>query len=55
MAKHLESLAAHYEQMAAALRDKEAGMAFSEEDLQGTSSENFKEYQPNLSIFRNAL
>ncbi|KAI5120103.1 hypothetical protein M0805_002187 [Coniferiporia weirii] len=34
MAKQLESLASHYEQMAAALRDKEAGMEFGEEDLQ---------------------
>lgn len=35
MAAHLESLAAHYDQMAAALRDKEAGEEFSEDDLQG--------------------
>jgi autophagy-related protein 17 len=35
MARHLESLAAHYDQMAGALRDSEAGEAFSEEDLQG--------------------
>jgi len=35
MARHLESLAAHYDQMAAALKGSEAGEAFSEEDLQG--------------------
>lgn len=35
MARHLESLAAHFDQMAAALKDSEAGEAFSEEDLQG--------------------
>jgi len=35
MARHLESLAAHYDQMAAALKDSEAGESFSEEDLQG--------------------
>lgn len=35
MAGHLESLAAHYDQMAGALRESEAGEAFSEEDLQG--------------------
>lgn len=35
MASHLESLAAHYDQMAAALRDKESGADFTEEDLQG--------------------
>lgn len=35
MASHLESLAAHYDQMAEALRESEAGEAFSEEDLQG--------------------
>ncbi|EPQ54057.1 hypothetical protein GLOTRDRAFT_77963 [Gloeophyllum trabeum ATCC 11539] len=34
MAGHLESLAAHYDQMAAALHDHEAGEAFSDEDLQ---------------------
>ncbi|TDL25651.1 hypothetical protein BD410DRAFT_784690 [Rickenella mellea] len=34
MARHLESLAAHYDQMAAALRDKESGVDFSEDDLQ---------------------
>lgn len=33
MATHLESLAAHYEQMAVALRHKEDGEDFSEEDL----------------------
>lgn len=35
MARHLESLTAHYDQMAAALKDSEAGETFSEEDLQG--------------------
>lgn len=35
MASRLESLAAHYDQMAAALKDSEAGEVFSEEDLQG--------------------
>ncbi|KZT22417.1 hypothetical protein NEOLEDRAFT_1071676 [Neolentinus lepideus HHB14362 ss-1] len=34
MASHLESLAAHYDQMATALRDHEAGETFDEEDLQ---------------------
>ncbi|EGN98873.1 hypothetical protein SERLA73DRAFT_168466 [Serpula lacrymans var. lacrymans S7.3] len=34
MASHLESLAAHYDQMAGALRESEAGESFSEEDLQ---------------------
>src|ERR1700722_3194860 len=35
MESHLESLAAHYDQMAGALRESEAGEIFSEEDLQG--------------------
>jgi hypothetical protein len=35
MAGHLESLASHYDQMAGALRESEAGEVFSEEDLQG--------------------
>jgi autophagy-related protein 17 len=35
MASHLESLASHYDQMAGALRESEAGEVFSEEDLQG--------------------
>jgi hypothetical protein len=35
MASHLESLASHYDQMAGALREGEAGEVFSEEDLQG--------------------
>jgi len=35
MARHLESLASHYEQMAAALKGSEIGESFSEEDLQG--------------------
>ncbi|KAJ7773175.1 autophagy-related protein 17 [Mycena metata] len=34
MARHLESLAAHYDQMAGALHESEGGEAFSEEDLQ---------------------
>ncbi|TFK40266.1 autophagy protein Apg17-domain-containing protein [Crucibulum laeve] len=34
MARSLESLASHYDQMATALRESEAGEAFSEEDLQ---------------------
>jgi autophagy-related protein 17 len=38
MAAHLESLASHYDQMASALRDSEAGEAFSDEDLQGEGS-----------------
>ncbi|KAI6116860.1 autophagy protein Apg17-domain-containing protein [Pisolithus croceorrhizus] len=33
MARHLESLTAHYEQMASALHDSETGEVFSEEDL----------------------
>lgn len=36
MARHLESLATHYDQMAAALKDSEAGETYSEEDLQGS-------------------
>jgi len=35
MAGHLESLAAHYDQMAGALREIEAGEQFAQEDLQG--------------------
>lgn len=35
MARHLDSLTAHYDQMAIALKDSEAGEMFSEEDLQG--------------------
>lgn len=34
MARHLDSLTAHYDQMAVALKDSEAGEIFSEEDLQ---------------------
>lgn len=37
MARHLGSLTAHYDQMAIALKDSEAGETFSEEDLQGMS------------------
>lgn len=36
MARHLESLAAHYGQMEGALHETEAGEAFSDEDLQGS-------------------
>lgn len=35
MANHLESLASHYDQMAAVLKDKEEGIEHSEEDLEG--------------------
>jgi autophagy-related protein 17 len=38
MASHLESLAAHYDQMAGALRESEAGEEFTENDLQGKCS-----------------
>ncbi|KAL0954870.1 hypothetical protein HGRIS_003802 [Hohenbuehelia grisea] len=34
MARHLESLASHYDQMSSALHDAEAGEVFGEEDLQ---------------------
>ncbi|KAL0580950.1 Autophagy-related protein 17 [Marasmius crinis-equi] len=34
MARHLESLASHYDQMATALHDSEAGEVFSDEDVQ---------------------
>lgn len=37
MAGHLESLAAHFDQMASALGDNEAGEEFGEEDFQGPS------------------
>lgn len=37
MAKHLTSLAEHYDQMADALRDSEAGEIFGDEDIQGLS------------------
>lgn len=36
LAKQLESLAAHYDQMARACRDIEAGETFSEEDVHGS-------------------
>lgn len=45
MAKHLESLASHYDQMAAALRDKETGMVFNEEDLQGRAAVSIHYYE----------
>lgn len=35
MAAHLESLASHYDQMATALRESEAGEEFSDEDIHG--------------------
>jgi autophagy-related protein 17 len=35
MASHLESLAAHYDQMATALKEKEAGEDIGEEDMEG--------------------
>ena len=38
MAKHLHSLTGHYEQMAQALHDSEAGETFSDVDIQGTST-----------------
>jgi autophagy-related protein 17 len=38
MAIHLESLASHYDQMASALRESEAGEEFSDEDIHGTST-----------------
>jgi autophagy-related protein 17 len=38
MARQLESLAAHYDQMAGALHESEAGEEFSEEDLLGMFS-----------------
>lgn len=45
MASHLESLASHYDQMAGALHDSEAGIAYSEEEMQGR-------YNVALSPFR---
>jgi autophagy-related protein 17 len=38
MARHLESLAAHYDQMASALRESEAGEEYAEDDLYGECS-----------------
>ena len=38
MASHLESLAAHYDQMATALKEKEAGEDIGEEDMEGLST-----------------
>lgn len=35
MAAHLEDLTKHYDNMAEALREKESGVEFSEDDLQG--------------------
>ncbi|KAF8517689.1 autophagy-related protein 17 [Hysterangium stoloniferum] len=37
MANHLESLAAHYDQMATALKEKEGGEELGEEDMEGMS------------------
>lgn len=39
MARHLDSLTAHYDQMAIALKDSEAGEIFNGEDLQGMQSD----------------
>jgi autophagy-related protein 17 len=36
MAERLESLAGHYDGMAAALKDSEAGEVFADEDLEST-------------------
>ena len=44
MAAHLESLASHYDQMAAALRESEAGEEFSDEDIHGAHSFSVFEY-----------
>ena len=41
MAKHLESLASHYDQMADALHDSEAGISYSEEDMRGKCTNEF--------------
>lgn len=35
MAKHLEGLASHYEQMQAALKEKEAGLELNDDDMLG--------------------
>ena len=35
MARHLDSLTTHYDQMEVALKDSEAGEVFGEEDFQG--------------------
>ncbi|KAF9790384.1 autophagy-related protein 17 [Thelephora terrestris] len=39
MARHLDSLTAHYDQMAAALKESEAGETFSEEDFQAMNKD----------------
>lgn len=44
MAKHLTSLAEHYDQMASALRDNEAGEVFSREDIQGQSQRMSRDF-----------
>ena len=49
MARHLESLASHYDQMAAALRDKEAGVLFSEDDLTGEIIQHSNMVLPRLT------
>ena len=41
MASHLESLASHYDQMKAALRDKDSGVEFSAEDMTGKPTSDF--------------
>lgn len=48
MAGHLESLAAHYDQMCNALREREAGDVFGEDDLQGTVYQNLPIYRVNF-------
>ena len=52
MANHLESLASHYDQMAGALRESEAGEVFSEEDLQGLSTPFDLEGAIRLNLFK---
>jgi len=51
MAHHLESLASHYDQMAEALREGEAGEVFSEEDLQSSSPWYFNSLFCLTSLF----
>ncbi|CAK5268746.1 unnamed protein product [Mycena citricolor] len=60
MARHLESLAAHYEQMAIALNDHESGEPFGEEDLQAMNRDTdelpsiIKELEDCLTAIINA-
>jgi hypothetical protein len=52
MAAHLESLASHYDQMATALRESEAGEEFNDEDIHGVCSFSvFHESNLYLSSF----